>query len=216
MVRTLVSICSIALICSNACTSDVHGLATQVQRTCGEQNTDETFFHGVLSHQDERREADARGVSKLLLALGEQSIACESDVDEVYRLAHMPEAGNALIIRAERIGRNYSLTLTPEARDGKASSKTTRQLSAAEWQSLTRAIRGYNFWSRPPYPSPTTISHDVIVVHGPAWLLEGRDTRWYHAVSRVSASKERAFDAPARTLFKLAGLEVPDIVKERS
>jgi hypothetical protein len=55
----------------------------------------------------------------------------------------------------------------------------------------------------------------VIALHAPVWLLEGQREGWYHAVSRDSSFKEVEFDLPARTMFEIAGLEVPGVVKAR-
>jgi len=55
----------------------------------------------------------------------------------------------------------------------------------------------------------------VIVLHGPVWLLEGQRDGWSHAVSIDSSFKEVEFDVPARTMFEIAGLAVPGVVKPR-
>ena len=46
-------------------------------------------------------------------------------------------------------------------------------------------------------------------------LLEGQRDGWYHAVSRESTFLETDFHIPARTMFEVAGLEAPAIVRAR-
>jgi hypothetical protein len=205
----------VSALLANGCSTETHGIARRIHESCDRDSSEAGYFLDLFSREDDSTEARARDVWKLLVKLNEPPIACAGTAKEVYRMLYMPERARPFSIRAERVTSNYSVTVSREAGDGDSPRGTTRRLTAADWDSLTRAIDSYNYWSRPPHPTPTTMSHDVIVVHGPAWLLEGRENGWYHAVSRVSASKEPAFDAPVRTLFELAQLDVPQIIRRR-
>lgn len=203
------------IVFASGCNSDTRGIAERIQGSCGQERSERTYFLDLFALENDSTEARARDVWKLLATLGEPPLACAGKGEEVYRLLYMPEGAASSVIRAERTKTTYTVTVRHESWDGNSPQSTTRNLSAAGWHLLIQAIDEYGFWSRPPHPAPATPSLDLIVVHGPAWVLEGRDSGWYHAVSRTSILKERAFDAPARVLFELAGLEVPGIIKSR-
>ena len=203
------------ILFASSCTKDTRGIAQRIAGTCQQERSERTYFLDLFTREDDGTEARARNVWKLLAALHEPPLACAGEVEEVYRLLSMPEGATSSVIRAERTKTTYTVTVRHESFEGNSSQSTTKHLSKANWDSLIQAIAEYEFWSRPPHPAPATPGRDLIVLHGPAWLLEGHDQGWYHAVSRTSMSKERAFDAPARVLFELADLEVPGIITPR-
>jgi hypothetical protein len=202
----------ISLICVCCATPETVGIARRVARSCNETNLDDRFFRSVFAASNEGNEANVLGVSTLLANLGEPSMSCGVETDEAYRLTFMPERGDAFTIRVERVGNTVTLTISYATEGGVP--KTNRQtVTPQAWEKLIGSIAEYDFWSRSPYPSPSTMNRGVVVFHGPAWLLEGQKKGSYHAVSRVSSFMERGFDMPARTMFEIAGLDVPTAVK---
>lgn len=191
------------------------GIAKRVANNCTESDLDARFFLGVFSAKNEFNLADARGLSALLGGLGEPSLSCDIQADETYRLTYMPEDGRAIVIRVERREAAYRLFMSAIPTRSSEPKSSNQSLPLQSWQSVIRTMNGYNFWSRSPYTTPSTINSKVIVVHGPVWLLEGQRGGWYHAVSRESSFKESEFDLPARTMFEIAGLEVPGAVRSR-
>lgn len=194
---------------------DVNGIATRVGNNCSELNLDDRFFRGVFSGANELELADTHGIPELLISLGEQSMSCDVKADEEYRLLYMPDRGGPLAIRAYHAKDRYGVTIASKFANDGAPKSVDLPLTSAAWEKITNAMTGYSFWDRLPYPSPAAINSGVIILHGPAWLLEGQRHGWYHAVSRTSAPMEAGFDTPARALFEAAGLEVPGSVMPR-
>lgn len=205
----------VVLLNSGCNTPEPLGIAKPVASNCTEADLDDRFFRGVFSGKNEFNLADARGLSELLSSLGEPSLSCDVKADETYRLTYKPEHGDAFTIRAQRLENAYNVISSSITTRDATPRPTYQPLAPQSWEHLIRVMNGYNFWSRSPYPTPSTINSKVIVVHGPVWLLEGQRGGWYHAVSRESSFKEFEFDVPARTMFEIAGLEVPGVVKPR-
>jgi hypothetical protein len=204
------------MLCVASCSSrDPVGIAKPVTANCPNQELENRFFGDVFSGRNELKRAGVQGVPELLASFGEPSLSCAVHVSEAYRLVYMPERGDTLTIRAERHQSTYTVTVVSANSQSGAPNRRNDSLDSGAWSTLTNAISTYNFWSRSPYPTQSTIDRNVIVVHGQLWLLEGQNDGWYHAVSRASGSKEQDFDLPARTMFEIAGLEVPGIVKPR-
>jgi hypothetical protein len=201
----------VACVCVG-CGADAQqlGIARRISESCAEQDSQRRFFRDVFPTTGNPSEGDPRGVADLLVKLGESSMSCTVDYEEGYRLTYIPQRGSVLAIRASKTENHFDVTVS-----GGDSERRSQSIDSEAWKKLTDAMSGYNFWSRSPLPSPSSIHHEVIVTHGQAWVLEGRVGKWYHAVSRLSSSKEPEFDVPARTLFEIAKLEIPGIVKPR-
>jgi hypothetical protein len=195
-------------------TTEPLGIARRVATSCAE-TVDDRFFGGVFSGLNEHNSGAITGISTFLVNIGEPSLSCGVHASETYRLVYMPERGDPFAIRVQRHDDSDTVTISSTGSAPSTPRPSNQTLSRNAWEKVTNAMSSYNFWSRSPYASRSMIHSGVIVLHGPAWLLEGQRDGWYHAVSRVSAAKEREFDAPARSLFEVAGLPVPDIVKPR-
>jgi hypothetical protein len=206
---------ALAAVCACCSAPEPLGISTRVADKCTDAELDHRFFRGVFSGKNELNLTNARGLSELLVSFGEPSLSCDVDADEAYRVLYLPEDGDALTIRIERLEETYTVRVTSKPTADAAPRSREHAITPQAWEKVTRAIDGYNFWSRSPYPSPSTIPSGVIVLHGAAWLLEGQRDRSYHAVSRVSASNEADFDLPARALFEIAGLQAPGEIKPR-
>jgi hypothetical protein len=200
------------LVVFSSCTT-ARGLAVHVRADCNAANMQERYFSTVFGSSAEVHEADARGVPTLLAELGEPPLACGSGIVSSYRLSYLPEGTAPLVITVSRVGSKKYIVTASSRSDQGSPLKQTSNVDAQAWTTLNNLMSDFNFWSRTPTPMPSSIKSNVIFVHGPSWLLEARDGVWYHAISRVSASKEAGFDAPARAFFQLVGRDVPNALK---
>ena len=182
--------------------------AQRVQRNCG-NTADERYFGFVLSRPDDP-DAGTHGYADFLSRYGEPTLFCsETTARETYRMVYAPSAPTTVVIRAEDDGNRKVLHLLKvNAEQQRVTGNTTRELSQNEWTKVVAAIEDLNFWNRPAYPSPTTVSSNS-AVHGSAWILESRKGQWYYALSRTSLHREREFDAVAHALFGAARIETP-------
>jgi hypothetical protein len=206
----LYRLATVILALSAACGPYEFGLARRVVEDCPTATADARFFNGVFEAGADTRQARTEGYAELLDTLGLQSLACGNAVDEGYRLIYVPQQDESLVISAARVAAQRQLTtLRVRNSDKTIQRSTSRSLSGDEWRHLSEALGEFDFWIRPPYPTPAGSTHTRTVVHGSAWVIEARDMGWYHALSRVSNAREGDFDGVAEALFRLAGLEVP-------
>lgn len=140
--------------------------------------------------------------SQHLRAMTEPSLSCGESSGESYRFLWLRTWGRPIAVRVEA-GR--SITLTAVELDGaggyepgKVSRRVQSQLSAAEWETFSEALKATDFWKMPG----RLPNHGL---DGAQWVMEGRSGLNYHVVDRWSPAPG-AYRELCLMLVKFAGL----------
>jgi hypothetical protein len=158
---------------------------------CPEPAAADAFFpQGALDGQSARLDAfTQQSYSKHLRAMGEPSLSCGlRHEDEVYRFLWLRTFHHPIAVRITHAGGGAMLVVTELTgaggyEPGVIGMREERPLSGAEWNALTKALAGIDFWNMPTKP-PRSL--DAIGMDGAQWILEGYRAGTYHVIDRWS------------------------------
>lgn len=206
---THIAICSLAC-CVIACAPETYGQGRVVATKCATGDLHAHYFNGALSTAPSDGAGPAHGFAEALKGMGESPLSCETSTSEAYRIVVAPYRGGTFAINAQRSDGAYHVTAVLYKRDDRnAPDRISQAIGAEQFARLREELNAFDFWSRAPHIGPGTTPTHVAGAHGAAWILEAKEGPWYHAISRVSGSKERQFDLIAKRFFELMGLEPP-------
>lgn len=209
--------CSLAVIVTSlllaGCSASPERPARQADRvfsSCQVGPTENPYF-GTAFADDPARRIVAAHFGMLLYAMSEPFWACGSTPQEGLRVVHSTTfAPDVVAVRiSHESGRVEVGSVTVSRRmDGSwpETQRMSKGTSANEWQELMTKVESLDLWSLPAH------QREEASVDGETWILEIRTGGRYHVVLRRVL--EPGVRDVARTLFLLAGAELPDTLRQ--
>ncbi len=136
-----------------------------------------------------------QGLSKFLEVLQEPTIIKISEhEDEVYRFLWLRSFDNPISLRMQKSLAEFTLIIKQSDGKGgydpgKLNASWTKKLSVWQWMKFKSLLESECFWTM------DYTAHELAIIDGAWWQLEGKRENRYHIVRKASPTKGKFYEA---------------------